>query len=67
VRLLSTASAAKGVISKSFNHQWDGVLPLAHLRSRLFGNFLVLHREHPVARQECSGEETSSEDARRKW
>jgi len=43
----------KNVISRSFGHrcyylaaidekgEWNGILPLVHLRSRLFGNFLV--------------------------
>ena len=43
----------KGVIAKSFGHQcyylaaidqngaWQGILPLVHMRSRLFGSFLI--------------------------
>jgi serine/alanine adding enzyme len=43
----------KGVISKSFGHrcyylaavddrgEWQGVLPLVHMRSKVFGNFMV--------------------------
>src|SRR5918995_4657984 len=43
----------KSVITKSFGHrchylaaidsngEWQGVLPLVHMRSRLFGNFMV--------------------------
>lgn len=46
-------AAWKSVISKSFGHdchylaaiddkgQWQGILPLVHMRSRIFGNFLV--------------------------
>jgi len=43
-------------------------LPLAHLRSRLFGNFLVSHRDHALLGKNAAGaKRTSAEDARQKW